>query len=110
MAPNLFREISADIFISGTALGNEAKRLGTGGHELRVGDPFILAHFAQHPVATGNGKLCVLCATITFWRLGQDGKECHFMQLKLVHAFREIGLRCGFHAERLPTERNFIKV
>ena len=77
---------------------------------MRVGDPFILAHFAEHPVATGNGKLCVLCATITFWRLGQDGEKGHFMQLKLVHAFREIGLRGGFHTERLPTERNFVKV
>ncbi len=32
------------------------------------------------------------------------------MQLQLVHAFREIGLRGGFHTERLPTERDFVEV
>ena len=32
------------------------------------------------------------------------------MQLKLIHAFGEIGLRGGFHPERLPAECDFIEV
>ena len=110
LAPHFLNKIAANPFEAGAGAGDRAERLGRGSLELRGGDPAIVAHLSQHPVAPADRPLLVDFGTIVGRSLWQDRQIGNLVQRQRIDILAEIGLGRSLHAIGVATEKNLVEI
>ncbi|EHJ62675.1 hypothetical protein NSU_0187 [Novosphingobium pentaromativorans US6-1] len=109
-AANFLDEVAIARVVIGSALSNQAKRLGLGLLCVFLACPAIADHLVQHPVAPLKRALGMLLAAVDFRRARQDRKESRLAERQLIDVLVEISARGGLHAERTTAQRDLVEI